>query len=249
MIAAGCVGLAAVAAAGAWLALRDRAEPVDVEEALTSFRGETTGASGESPIPEGVYVYATEGYEETDALTGVTHRYPSRSTLTVAAADCGVRLTWRVLKGRSTAWTYCVSDDGWELRSQDERHTFFGRTEPTTYRCTSTFIRPIAAPAAPRAAPVDCRTDDTTEEGHVVALGSPNVRVRNDVRRTIHVRKSTTFRGASRGSAEHDLWFDARSGLPVRLILASRTTSDSPIGDVDYEEHVTLDLLSLEPRR
>lgn len=250
LISAAAVGLVAIAAGVAWLvAFRDTAEPVQVEEAVTSFRGETTTSAGESPLSEGVYVYATEGYERTDALTGVTHRYPSRSAITVAAVDCGVRLTWRVLKGRSTAWTYCTAGEGWELRTQDERHTFFGRTERTTYVCTSTSIKPAEPLTEIRAGRVDCGTDDTHEEGLVVVLGSPTVGVGTERRETIHVRKSTTFTGASRGSARHDLWFDAATGLPVRLVLVSRTTSDSPIGDVRYEEDVTLTLLSLEPRR
>ena len=109
--------MVALAGLGAWLALfRDTAEPVSVEDAVTSFRTETEATSGPLPISPGVYVYATNGYEKTDALTGVTHRYPSRSTITVAAAECGMSLTWRVLQGRSTEWTFCVTDEGWDLR-------------------------------------------------------------------------------------------------------------------------------------
>src|SRR5206468_4801036 len=120
----------AIAGVVAWLALfRDTAEPVTVGDAVTSFRTETEPPVGTSPIAPGVYVYATRGFETTDALTGVTHRYPLRSTITVTAAGCGMSLTWRVLKGRSTEWIFCVAGDGWELRTQDERHTFFGRTE------------------------------------------------------------------------------------------------------------------------
>ena len=58
--------------------------------------------------PEGVYVYRTHGFEKTDALTGVTHRYPARSTITVTGDPCGFRLRWDVLEGRSTTWTVCV---------------------------------------------------------------------------------------------------------------------------------------------
>ncbi|HET9462207.1 MAG TPA: hypothetical protein VFO56_09750, partial [Gaiellaceae bacterium] len=143
-IAAGVVGAFAVAIAAVWLfVLRDTAEPVTVDEAVTSFRTDTEPTPGApSPIPEGVYVYETDGVEKTDALTGVTHRYPKRSTITVRAAECGASLLWRVLKGRTTEWIFCTTAEGWELASQDERHTFFGRTEPTTYRCTRTLIRP-----------------------------------------------------------------------------------------------------------
>jgi hypothetical protein len=249
IIAAGVVGVVAIAAGAAWLvAFRDTAEPVEVEDAVTSFRGETT-AAGESPIRAGVYVYATDGYEKTDALTGVTHRYPRRSTITVAAADCGVRLTWRVLDGRSTAWTYCAADDGWELRTQDERHTFFGRTERTTYECKATPILPTEPAVGASWSVSECASGETAETGRMRVVGLPRLVVAGTPVQTVHVRKQTELSGSSRGTSRHDLWLDAKTGLPVRLALVSRTTSDSPIGDVRYEEDVTLTLLSLEPRR
>jgi hypothetical protein len=39
------------------------------------------------------------------------------------------------------------------------------------------------------------------------------------------------------------------NGLPVTLELTNENRSDSPIGDVRYEEELTLRLESLEPRR
>ena len=251
LIAAVAVGVVALAGVATWLvAFRDTAEPVTVGEAVTSFRTDTEPApSAPSPIPAGVYVYATSGFEKTDALTGVTHRYPRRSTITVAAVDCGVGLTWRVLKGRSTEWIYCVVPQGWLLARQDERHTFFGRTERTTYECETTPIRPAEPSVGMRWRVLDCGTEGTDERGAVRVVGLPRVLVGAVTVGTVHVRKTTTFAGAIRGTSRHDVWFDANSGLPVKVVMVSRTTNDSPIGDVHYEEAVTLRLLSLEPRR
>ncbi|HEX4745326.1 MAG TPA: hypothetical protein VFU99_00440 [Gaiellaceae bacterium] len=249
--AAVALGVVAVVGIATWLVVfRDTAEPVTVEEAVTSFRTETEPTpSTPSPIVAGVYVYATQGYERTDALAGVTHRYPRRSTIAVAPRDCGVSLTWRVLKGRSTEWVYCASGKGWSIASQDERHTFFGSTQQTTYTCTTTPVLPAEPSAGMRWRVLECGTEDTKERGsaRVVALTELSI---GGVRvPTVHVRKSTRFAGAIRGRARHDLWFDRRSGLPVRIAMVSRTTNDSPIGAVTYEEAVTLRLLSLEPRR
>lgn len=237
-----------LAGLGAWLALfRDTAEPVTVGEAVTSFRTETERApGGPSPIPDGVYVYATRGFEKTDALTGVTHHYPRRSTITVAAHPCGVSLIWRVLKGRSTEWVYCVTADGWELRSQDERHTFFGTTQRTTYVCRDTPIR-FSDGHESRAA--SCSTDTTDETGRVTLVGPARLVVGGTPVRAEHVRKRTRFAGEIRGTAQHDVWLDAKTGVPVKLVMVSRTTNDSPIGDVGYDEDVALTLISLEPRR
>jgi hypothetical protein len=175
----GLLVVAAAAAAGAALAivaawfflLRDTAEPVSVDDVITTFReGKETATAAASPVPEGVYVYATVGYEKTDALTGVTHRYPLRSTITVTGDECGVRVRWDVLEGRSTDWVYCVTPAGWELRSQDERHTFFGRTERTTYTCEDSPIRPAGAPVGLRWR-VSCTTGAAEETGMARVMG------------------------------------------------------------------------------
>jgi hypothetical protein len=250
LIAAAAVGVIALAGAATWLvAFRDTAEPVTVDEAVTSFRTETERSPVASPIPEGVYVYFTRGYEKTDALTGITHRYPKRSTITVTAAECGVSLTWRVLKGRSTKWTYCTGPDGWELRSQDERHTFFGSTERTTYVCEDTPIRPANARVGTRW-PVSCSTDGADEIGSGAVVERRRWSLRGGpTRPEVLIRKTTRFSGDIRGVARHDLWFDSESGVPVRIVMVSRTTNDSPVGDVHYEEDVTLRLTSLTPKR
>ncbi len=38
-------------------------------------------------------------------------------------------------------------------------------------------------------------------------------------------------------------------GVPVRVVMVSRTTNDSAVGDVHYEEDVTLLLTSLTSKR
>ena len=249
LIAAGVAGVVVLAGVGAWLALfRDTAEPVSVEEAVTSFRTETEAAGGSSPISPGVYVYATRGFERTDALTGVTHRYPTRSTITVAAVECGMSLTWRVLKGRSTEWTVCVTAEGWSLRSQDERHTFFGNTETTTYTCESTPIRP--ADPKVRSWPVSCSTGDADETGVARIVPDTILRIRDAPYPVRHVRKTTRFSGEIRGSARYEWWF--HTGLqvpPLRVVMVSHPTNDSPVGDVHYDEAVRLTLLTFRPRR
>jgi hypothetical protein len=248
VVAAGALALAGV---GTWyFALRDVAEPASVEEAVTTFREETeTGPAAPSPVPEGVYVYETDGFERTDALTGVTHRYPARSTITVTADACGVRMRWDVLEGRSTTWVFCVEPGGsWETASQDERHTFFGRTERTTYECVDTPFRP-AGDVARAAFDVSCSTGSAEERGAVRVVGRERLSVGPRPIETVHLRKTTTFTGEIRGTATHDVWLARATGVPVRIVMASETTNDSAVGDVHYDEAVSLRLHSLVPRR
>ena len=64
-----------------------------------------------------------------------------------------------------------------------------------------------------------------------------------------HVRTRTTFAGTTTGSATYDFWLARDSGVPVRVTMESRTTNGSPIGDVHYEEDVSLRLTSVTPHR
>lgn len=249
LIAVAAVGVIVLAGVVTWLvAFRDTAEPVTVDEAVMSFRTETDPTpTGPSPIPEGVYVYSTKGFERTDALTGATHRYPRRSTITVVAMGCGVSLTWRVLRGRSTEWIYCTSPEGFDLAVQDERHTFFGRTERTTYVCEDTPIRLAVVPFDPWT--VSCTTGTTDETGSGEFVRTERLEIGGDPVLAERWRKTTSFDGSIRGTARHDLWFDPGTGVPVRVVMVSATANDSPVGEVAYEEEVTLQLRSLEPRR
>jgi hypothetical protein len=199
-------------------------------------------------VPEGVYVYATDGVEKTDALTGITHRYPARSTITVTAAPCGFRLRWDVLRGRSTTWTICRGAGGWTVASQDERHTFFGRTERTTYTCSDTPFRP-SGDGPGTSFDVSCTTGSAEERGTGRVVAREALRVGGKRVETVHVRRRTSLTGRIRGRSTQDVWLALRAGVPVRLRLTTETTNDSAVGDVHYAEDVSLRLRSLSPRR
>ena len=251
-LAAGVVAVvaaAALAALGGWhFLLRDAVEPANVGDAIAAFREQEATAAGGSPVPAGVYVYDTDGFERTDALGGVTHRYPETSTITVTADPCGIRLRWDVLDGRSTVWRVCIGSGGWTQRLRDERHTFFGIGDETTYRCTETLFRP-AGDTVGATFPVECTTGDATERGRGVVVGRGACEVGGSTVACAHLRTRTTFAGGTTGRATFDFWLARATGLPVAVGMISRTTSGSLIGDVHYEEDVSLRLTSLVPRR
>jgi hypothetical protein len=250
-IAAALAALVVLAGgAVAWVVLsRSGSEPAETADAVAAFREATAGRSPlATPVPEGVYVYETEGFEKTDALTGVTNRYPALSTITVTRDRCGVTMRWDVLEGRSTTWDFCVTPKGWTLESQDERHTFFGRTERTTYRCTGSPFRPPGDRPG-EALETRCSTGSTQERGGVRVVGREKLPVGGAEVETVHLRRTSSFSGETRGETTHDVWLERETGVPVRIVMVVRTTNDSPIGDVHYEENVSLRLESLVPRR
>jgi len=246
-VAAAAAGVAVVAVAGVWwFLLRDVARPASVSDAIATYRQHGPGAA--RPTPAGVYLYATEGFERTDALGGVAHRYPRTSTITVSAAPCGIRLRWDVLRGRSTTWTVCTGGADWVERSRFERHTFFGVTDQTTYACGGTSLRP-AGDHPGTAFEVDCSTGKARERGRGRVVGRETVSVGDTRVPAVHLRTETSFTGDTTGHATYDFWLARKDGLPVRIAMVSRTTSGSLIGDVHYEERVSLRLTSLVPRR
>jgi hypothetical protein len=243
------VAAASAAVAGWYFLRRDVAEPASVAAAIAAFREQAAaGAVARSPIPPGVYVYATDGFERTDALGGVTHTYPARSTVTVTPGPCGVRLRWDVLRGRSTTWTVCVGRKGWLVRTRDERHTFFGIEDETAYRCGATPLRP-AGDTPGTMFPVACTTGSATERGRGRVLACQSVEVGSASVDCVRVRSRTAFAGRTTGTATYDFRLARDTGLPLRAEMRSRTTNGSPIGDVHYEEDVTLVLTSSTPRR
>ncbi len=251
-LAAGATSVAAAAllvALGAWyFFLRDSAQPASVADAVAAFRAQQGAGWAAAAIPPGVYLYESDGLERTDALGGATHRYPRTSTISVTTAPCGVRMRWDVLEGRSSTWTLCVGPDGWTEKTWDEQHTFFGIGDATTYTCTDTPFRPADDEPGTTFA-VSCKTGSTRVRGHGRVVARVPVEVEGRSIESVRVRTSVVFAGSPRGSATFDFWLARDTGLPVRIRMVSSTTNDTPIGDVHYEEDVSLALTSTTPRR
>jgi hypothetical protein len=244
----GAVAVLAVAAAGAavWaFALRDTAEPASVDEAVRRFR--EAAAGGETPVPPGVYIYATTGSESISALGGTTHRYPRRSTITVTPAPCGMTLRWDVLTTRSDTITVCTDAEGQHLDGWVERHRFFGQDDTSGWRCDATAWLPADAPGAEL--PYRCASGDTEQRGITSVLPARTVVVGGAPVDAVVVRVEASETGSSRGTLTQERALEPVTGLPLEIEYTVSTKNDSPIGDVGFQERYTLRLLTLEPRR
>jgi hypothetical protein len=247
LLGTGLVVLVGFGLALVWRAfLRDTSAPASVADAVLRYREEA--AAGDTPIPPGVYVYRTTGSESISALGGVTHRYPSRSTITVTKVPCGMRLRWDVLTTRSTTWTVCAAGTGEQrLASWAERHVFFGQDDETAWSCSGSPWLTTRA-AGTRMSQI-CEGGSSTLAGTVDVLGEETLAVGGAPVETIHVRLTATEHGDARGPLVEDRWVERETGLPVRFTYRVRTENDSPIGDVTFRERFGLRLASLEPRR
>ena len=247
VVATALVGLAVVVVVRR-VVLHDTAEPASVADALTRYR--EVAARGTTPIPTGVYLYATRGSESVSVLGGAAHAYPVRSTITVTGAPCGMSLRWDVLTTRSVTWRVCPDGDArapQRLEGWSERHQFFGQDDATDWRCgDAAWLVAGAGPGSRRA--YRCDSADTTQAGSLVVVGRPILDVGGTPVGTVHLRITQDGAGEARGRIVDERWLERGSGLPVRLRYRQRSVNDSPIGDVVFEEAYDLSLLSLEPR-
>lgn len=233
------------AAAGAWLlATRENTTPASIDDALARYR--VQAEASDTPVPPGVYVYATTGSESISALGGRKHAYPQRSTITVTGGGCGMTLRWDVLEHRSNAYEIC--GDGRRLGAWTETHRFVGQDDVTEWRCEAApWLPGSVVPDA--SSKVSCTSSDSAQNGTTTVVGEEQLRVGTADVDVVHLRVDTLESGGARGPTVEQRWLERETGLPVRIDYRVSTLNPSPIGDVRFEERYTLRLVSLEPRR
>ncbi len=254
------VVLAAAALVGTggavYLIVSDRTSPIGVNEAIDRYRDEqddlatstTTAPVVGSLAPEGVYVYATDGEEHVSALGGSTHRYPSETTITITAIDCGQRQRWSPLDERWDDEELCTSDAGLVRRSLRIHHQFFGMSDDQTFSCPAGHLLVPARPVTGDSWSTDCVADavHTTGTGEVVGFEARLVGA--DSVPTVHVRMIEDGTGSSVSHGQDDFWLRVSDGLLIERVSRVDSRSESPVGEVTYSEQYSLRLLSLVPR-
>jgi hypothetical protein len=257
---AAVVGVLAVAAGVAYLVLRDPARPVTVDEARERFRdgGEAAPAGGGDAPPAGVYVYATTGYEQVDALTGSRHDYPEETTGTLTAAEGGcLRWRWEPLRQRWDEELLCPADGGaWARPETALFHSFFNQDETRAYECTGDpyVPPPDAEPGTTFAwtcdSPGSEHSGDSHEDGTGEVVGVESVEVDGVERDALRVHYETAVSGDSTGGGELEVWYSLdRWPLVLRQVREGGNASETVIGTVNYEEAYELMLTAWDPLR
>lgn len=196
---------------------------------------------------EGVYIYATSGWEEV-SIPGGRHEYPESTTITVRHAGCGVINRWDALVERWDERETCPSAEGERLRSFTSYHEFFRHGELLTYRCSPTSLaRPLAAHTGHRWAGA-CDADDSTATFQGVVLGRERLSVDGVQVQTVHIRIDTSITGDTTGNNVHEDWLLPDTGLLIRETSTTNAEVRGPFGTVRYNERYELALTSLAPR-
>jgi hypothetical protein len=197
---------------------------------------------------QGVYVQATQGHEETDALGGARHDYPAETPFSVSANDCGLTFRWQPLEERWDRWDLCRTPAGLEARRFTTFHSFFRRTQQQEFDCTGAILVPTDMTVG-RTWDWACTNAGGRAMSHTTIVGVEPIDVGGERVDAVHVRFENTFEGANAGTGTIDWWLHPDTGLPVRMAADMDTDSDSPFGRVRYREQFTSTMTALAPRR
>ncbi|MFQ5948527.1 MAG: hypothetical protein ACE5KX_06685 [Acidimicrobiia bacterium] len=268
-ISAGIALVAVVAVVVFLLAFRDTTTPLTPEDVLATSEttspaeveapAPTSSTEAEAPAPTatsvpeptapgapGLYVYATEGFEEIDALTGARHDYPPETFITLGAGGCGIIVRWDALDERWSEQDLCEGSDGLTLSALSSYHEFFGQPDLQEYACTEPGPVLPADPDRP-AWSFECSTGEKTESYSGEIVGLEALTIGGEEVEALHVRVVTTLSGTTTGRGQTDTWWLPGTALVLQETAQRQSTTGSPIGDVNYEEQYELRLTSLLP--
>jgi hypothetical protein len=220
----------AVLGAGIWVVIdRTRTHPVTVADAVEDFRAEETSETAAPALPSpGVYVYATTGGEQLD-LPGTRHDYPAETTVIVTHDECGWRERWSPFEER---WDDRVVCPGGEPSHYVVHHEFLGQADERQFVCEQDA----------------CSDGAVTSEREVTDEGRDTITIDGTDVEVVHTRVDETTTGDSVGPVVSH-WWRTDDGLLVRHTTVVHMTSQTVVGEVAYDEEITLELLSLEPQR
>jgi hypothetical protein len=203
-------------------------------------------ASGE--LETGVYVYATEGFEETDALSGQRHTYPSRTTITASRHDCGYRFRWQPLEERWDQSDTCRTSKGIELQRFTIYHEFFQRSATEEFVIEDDGIVLSAYPVAGDSWRWKGASNDSAIDTQVTVVGFETIDVGGRAVKTVHLRYETAMSGDNNGTQVQDRWHSLDNGLLIRSINRVDAKVEVPFGGTaNYTERYRIDLKSLSP--
>jgi hypothetical protein len=201
--------------------------------------------------PEGVYVYATTGYETADAgVPQARHDYPADTTMTVThEAGCGSHIRWDATADRWDDVRDCVSSTSSVTTEYTTYHRFFGQEERRDYRCGPTaYLRP---PPGTTRWTFDCATADGKARTHTDAriVGTERMTVGGAGVEALHVSFGTTLTGSSRGSNPVEYWLALNEPYVLRKTWRVDADVTTDFGTITYHEEYDVRLTSRTPRR
>lgn len=222
---------------------------VDRDEALARFRAAVAASpsAGEEvpglPAP-GVYRYRTTGGERVSFLD-YRREYREHTHRIVTRHGCGIREEQFFLVQHLEYYDRC----GPRLVAYGTDIAFWWTHGTQDFVCQGgSFDGSDLVPG--ERVEWDCRDEDTVAHQVTEHLGREEVEVGGRTVLARHTRWTTTFEGATRGSAVVEDWFDPATGLVLRETRAIGLRVGSPfVGDLSYIDVSAYELVSTKPDR
>ena len=249
-----------VAGAAWWFLGRDEAEQRSTDSVVEDLRASGETASNDVGRPAfGVYAATATGTEDV-GFPGLTESLGPNAPVTVTHGDGGC-FTYRVDFNTHhwRTWRFCPGAGAAFALDQTESYTTrnlpgvdFG-SSLNTFTCSTPvpYLWSDAVVGETRAGTCSGTSDTipgvTTDGAVVEVLEHTTLTIGGNEVAVVHIRATDTFGDAQVGHETDEWWLDASTGLPVKVVIDSRMTSDSPVGSLDYVEKGTLELTTLDP--
>ncbi len=239
------------------LTIEGRARPVSVDQAVSQFHGDPSADPGVHPAP-GVYDYRGSG---TDRLSLPPLKQAEGPTLPgtveVSANGCwSFRIDYSTNHWQS--WNYCDRPAGLaETGGLVWQRWMIGpiaETNLSTLQCPVALLSIPATPSTTTVWPARCTGTSTQIHGSLVSLGAtrfvgqPILHVAGREIRSVHVEVQWRLSGPQVGTERDDLWYDAKSGLPLENQRTIHVRTVTPFGTSTYSENGQFVLQSLIPK-
>ena len=220
---------------------------VDLDDAVARFRAAGPGAAQPAPagLPRpGVYQYGTTGGERISFLD--YHRSYSSTTMRIVTRHgCGVREQQWFLIQHVEYYDRCP---GGALVSYGTDIAYWWTHGTQAFRCDAGGSFDMAGRAPGDRATWSCHDEDTRAAQVTEYVGDEDVVVGGQPVRARHTRWTTTFTGATKGTAVVDDWFEPATGLVLRERREIGLRVGSPfVGHVGYTDHSEFTVVALDP--
>lgn len=244
----------------AWL--KTGAHQVSIDDAKRRFEKDSSTLPAQPHVlrpPAGVYTYVGKGNEHLSFPPKNQAQGPNMpATVTHRANGCWV-LRIDYSSNHWQTFDYCPRGKGLaETGGQTfERFDFVATKVDTTATVTCVPEAPTVLPDMQPGQRWDQRCTGTntaisgqlTTSGPYTFVGQESVDVGDTSVPAYHFHQERTLTGAQTGTQRADLWFDTRTGMPLRNEHKLVVRSDSPIGKITFTETGNYVLASLTPQR
>jgi len=205
-----------------------------------------TVVGGGAPGDFGLYSYATDGFESTDALNGAIHEYPAETFMTIQPGGCGEIVRWQALRERWGEWDLC--DDG-AMVSWTSFNEWYGVRNTDTWVCDP----PVPYTGEPgetwRVRCVNTNPDHPADHfAEYLVVGFETLTIGDETVETLRIRMTATTVGWTESTMVEETWTMPGTNLVVRRTRDYTSFNDTHIGRVEYHEEYDVVLTSLSPR-